>query len=161
MRGLILVLVALASTATAVSQQPSEASALVLKDLQGRELRLTNYRGKVVLVNFWATWCPPCRTEIPYLIKLQREHVRNGLQVIGITFPPQKRRDVRSFVRRLKIDYPIALGTERTKALFTTSDVLPLTVVLGRDGRVKNVVQGILYPEEFEQKIRPLLLDSH
>ena len=149
-------LVAFASTTSVVGQH-IEAPPLVLRNLQGRQIRLSSYRGKVVLLNFWATWCAPCRVEIPELVKLQRENAKRGLQVLGITYPPQKKAAVRSFVRRMRVNYPIALGNKETKALFTTSDVLPVTIVIDRDGTVKHVIEGILYPEEFDQKIKPLL----
>lgn len=137
--------------------QDSPPKQLILKDIQGRYIRLSDYRGKVVLVNFWATWCPPCRTEIPYLIKLQRDYRSRGLQVIGITYPPQKLAQVRRFVRRAKVNYPVGLGTEKTMSRFTTTETLPITVVIGTDGRVRDIIKGILLPEEFEQKIKPLL----
>jgi thiol-disulfide isomerase/thioredoxin len=130
---------------------------LTLKDTEGRYVRLSDYRGKVVLVNFWATWCPPCRTEIPDLIKLQRDYGSRGLQVIGVTYPPQKLREVRRFVRGAKVNYPIALGTKETKLLFSSSESLPMTIVIGKDGRVWDIIEGILLPDEFEQKIKPLL----
>ena len=129
--------------------QDSRPAQLKLKDIQGRYIRLSDYRGKVVLINFWATWCPPCRTEIPYLIKLQRNHRSRGLQVIGITYPPQKLAQVRRFVRRTNVNYPVGLGTEKTMALFTTSQTLPITVVIGTDGRIRDIIEGILVPEEF------------
>lgn len=130
---------------------------LTLKDIQGREIRLSDYRGKVVLLNFWATWCPPCRKEIPDLIRLQRDYRSRGLQVIGVTYPPQQLATVRRFVRRAKMNYPVALGSKETKLLFTTSEALPMTIVVGTDGRVRDIIEGILLPEEFEQKIKPLL----
>ena len=137
--------------------QDSRPAQLTLKDIHGRYIRLSDYRGKVVLVNFWATWCPPCRTEVPDLIKLQREYRSRGLQVIGVTYPPQKLAGVRRFVRRAKVNYPVALGTKETKLLFTTSETLPMTIVIGTDGRIRDIIEGILLPEEFEQKIKPLL----
>jgi thiol-disulfide isomerase/thioredoxin len=130
---------------------------LTLEDIEGRHIRLSDYRGKVVLVNFWATWCPPCRTEIPDLIRLERDYRSRGLQVIGVTYPPQKLADVRRFVRRAKVNYPVGLGTKKTKLLFTSSETLPMTIVIGRDGRVRDIIEGILLPEEFEQKIKPML----
>lgn len=136
--------------------QDSRPAQLTLKDIQGRYIRLSDYRGKVVLVNFWATWCPPCRAEIPDLIRLQREYGR-GLQVIGVTYPPQKLAEVRQFVRKAKVNYPIGLGTNQTKLLFTKSEELPITIVIGADGRIRDIIEGILLPEEFEQKIKPLL----
>jgi thiol-disulfide isomerase/thioredoxin len=137
--------------------QNSTPPQLKLKDIRGRAIRLIAYRGKVVLINFWATWCPPCRAEIPELVKLQRDYRSRGLQVIGVTYPPEKLTEVRQFVRRAKMNYPVALGTKRTKLLFTSNETLPMTIVIGKDGRVHEIIEGILLPEEFEQKIKPLL----
>ena len=130
---------------------------LTLKDINGRDIRLSDYRGKVVLINFWATWCPPCRAEIPYLMKLQHDYGSRGLQVIGITYPPQTLSEVRRFVRKKRMNYPIGLGTEKTKSLLTSSETLPTTVVIGADGRIRDIIDGILLPDEFEQKIKPML----
>ena len=137
--------------------QDSQATDFKLKDLQGRYVRLSDYRGKVVMVNFWATWCPPCRAEIPDLIRLQRDYGNRGLQVIGVTYPPQSLAEVRRFVRKAKVNYPIGLGTKETKLLFSTSESLPMTIVIGTDGSIRDIIEGILLPEEFEQKIKPLL----
>lgn len=137
--------------------QESRVAQLTFKDIHGRYVRLSDYRGKVVLINFWATWCPPCRAEIPDLIRLQRDYQSAGLRVVGITYPPQKLTTVRAFVRSLKVNYPISLGTKKTKLLFSESETLPMTIVIGRDGRVSDIIEGILLPEEFEQKIKPLL----
>lgn len=139
------------------SGQDSPPAELTLKDINGREIRLSNYRGKIVLVNFWATWCPPCRAEVPDLIRLQRDYRGKGLQVIGVTYPPQKLAEVRRFVRRAKVNYPVALGTKETKLLFTQSETLPMTIVIGTDGRIRDIIEGIMLAEEFEQKIIPLL----
>jgi thiol-disulfide isomerase/thioredoxin len=130
---------------------------LRLKDVQGHDLRLSDYRGKVVLINFWATWCPPCRTEIPDLVKLQHDYRSRSLQVIGVTYPPQKLAEVRRFVRRAKVNYPVALGTKKTKLLFTSSETLPMTIIIDRDGRIRNIIEGILLPEEINQNLKPLL----
>lgn len=137
--------------------QDSQPVEFTLKDIEGRNVHLSDYRGKVVLLNFWATWCPPCRAEIPDLIRLQREYGSRGLQVIGVTYPPQKLAEVRRFVRRAKVNYPVGLGTKKTKLLFTSSESLPMTIVIGADGRIRDIIEGILLPEEFEQKIKPLL----
>jgi thiol-disulfide isomerase/thioredoxin len=128
-----------------------------LRDLAGRPVRLSDYRGKVVLINFWATWCPPCRAEMPDLIKLQREHGKDGLQIIGITYPPERKARVRRFASKLKVNYPIALGTHETRALFSSDETLPLTVGIDRDGKVSEIISGILLRQEFDEKIKPLL----
>lgn len=153
-----IVLVALFITLPVVATgQGDKAPALALKDLRGRNLRLSDYRGKVVLLNFWATWCPPCRAEMPDLVRMQREYRGRGLRVIGVTYPPQTAAEVRRFVRELKVNYPVALGTKETKDLFDRSETLPVTVVIDREGNVREVIEGILLPAEFEQKIKPLL----
>jgi thiol-disulfide isomerase/thioredoxin len=140
-----------------VAGQSEKAPALVLKDLRGRNLRLSDNKGKVVLLNFWATWCPPCRAEMPDLIKMQREYRSKGLQVIGVTYPPEEIKEVRQFIRKLGVNYPIALGTKETKTLFDETETLPVTIVIDRLGNVRERIEGILLPEEFEQKIKPLL----
>jgi thiol-disulfide isomerase/thioredoxin len=137
--------------------QNNKAQALALKDLRGRTLKVSDYQGKVVILNFWASWCPPCRAEMPNLIKWQREYRGRGLQVVGITYPPYELREVRQFTRKLKVNYPVTIGTEETRKLFFQGDTLPLTIVIDREGIIREVIEGILLPEEFEQKIKPLL----
>lgn len=137
--------------------QAEKTPTLELKDLRGRTVRLSDYKGKVVLLNFWATWCPPCRAEVPDLIRWQREYGKAGLQVIGVTYPPTNRSAVRRFLRRHKVSYPILLGTRSTKSLFDEGETLPFTVVIDREGNVRERIEGILLPEEFEEKVRPLL----
>lgn len=137
--------------------QTGRAPTLVLKDIRGRTVRLSDYQGKVVLLNFWATWCPPCRAEMPDFIRMQREYRSKGLQVIGITYPPEEIEEVRQFVRKLGVNYPIALGTKEIKTLFDESGTLPVTIIIDRQGNVRDRIEGILLPQEFEQKIKPLL----
>lgn len=157
-RRIVVVLLLLAALrASGLGQDVRKAPSLVLEDLRGRTFRLSDYKGKVVLINFWATWCPPCRAELPDLVKWQREYRGRGLQVIGVTYPPEKIAEVRRFVRKLKVNYPVALGAKETKALFFQGETLPLTVIIDREGYVRDLIEGILLPEEFEQKIKPLL----
>jgi thiol-disulfide isomerase/thioredoxin len=156
MRAFVL-LILLAVPPSAATGQTPKAPAVELKDVRGRIHRLGDYKGKVVLLNFWATWCPPCRAEVPDLVKWQREHGKEGLQVIGITYPPTNLSEVRRFLRRHKVSYPVLLGTRATKTLFDAGETLPLTVVIDREGNIREHIEGILLPEEFEEKVRPLL----
>lgn len=153
----LLVALFLLITPAALAQAQDSAPPVVLKDLKGRTVRLTDFKGKVVLLNFWATWCPPCRAEIPELVRWQREYGSKGLQIIGVTYPPTNRRKVRSFVRAFRVTYPVLLGDKKTKALFDAGETLPFSVVIDREGKVRENIEGILLPEEFEEKVKPLL----
>ena len=136
---------------------PRTASALNLKDIHGRPVKLTDYKGKVVLLNFWATWCPPCRTEIPDLVKLQAKYRNRGLRIVGVTYPPEKITDVLRFKQKTRMNYRIALGTTETRSLFTSTETLPVTVVIDTEGAIRDVIEGIMYADEFDQKVKPLL----
>ena len=140
--------------------QEGMAPQFALKDVNGRIVRLRDYRGKVVVINFWATWCPPCRAEMPDLVRYQREYAKQGLQIIGITYPPETKTRVQRFARSLKVNYPIILGTSQIRDRFSSEEVLPLTVVINRDGKVNDIIRGILLPEEFDEKIKPLLIKN-
>ena len=156
-----IVFAALISFAPApVLRQEVKAPQFELRDLNGRKVRLSDYRGKVVLINFWATWCPPCRAEMPDLIRLQREHGKDGLQIIGVTYPPEQEERVRRFARTLKVNYPIVLGTREFKARYSSDETLPLTVVINRDGKISDIISGILLRQEIDEKIKPLLLKN-
>lgn len=157
MRKSVIALLLLLAPAPALAQTSRLEPALKLKNLQGRTFRLADYKGKVVLINFWATWCPPCRTEIPELVEWQRDYRQQGLQIIGVTYPPQRRAEVRRFARKMKMNYELVLGTKATKLLFTESETLPLTIVIDRAGNVSHVIEGIIFPEEFDEKIKTLL----
>ena len=154
LRGIVFVVMLIVFASGGVVAQGPQFE---LKDINGSTVRLSAYRGKVVLINFWATWCPPCRAEMPDLVRLQREYATQGLQIIGITYPPQNKTEVRRFASRLKVNYPIVLGNRQIRARFSSEEILPLTVVIDRDGKVKEVISGILLPEEFDEKIKPLL----
>ena len=152
----MLVLLILLTPPVALAQT-KRAPSLRLLDIKNYSFRLTDYKGKVVLVNFWATWCVPCRTEIPDLIRMQRQYREGGLRIIGISYPPERLPEVRRFARALRINYRVALRTKATKALFTTSETLPMTVVIDREGAVREVIEGIMYSDEFDAKVKPLL----
>ena len=157
MKNLLIALFILITPCAALAQTTRPAPQVVLKDLSGRTVRVTDFKGKVVLLNFWATWCPPCRAEIPELVSWQKAHGSKGLQIIGVTYPPTNRRKVRSFVRAFKVTYPVLLGNKKTKALFDKGETLPFSVVIDREGKVRENIEGILLPEEFDEKVKPLL----
>jgi peroxiredoxin len=94
---------------------------------------------------------------MPDLIKWQREYRRRGLQIIGVTYPPEDPAEIRKFIKSINVNYPIALGEKQTKAIFDEGETIPISVVIDKSGTVREVIQGIIFPEEFQQKIMPLL----
>jgi peroxiredoxin len=94
---------------------------------------------------------------MPDLVKLQREYGELGLRVAGITYPPERASRVRRLAAELKINYPLLFGTRRVASIYGVEDILPVTVIIDREGRVRDRILGILTPEEFEQKVKPLL----
>ena len=153
----IFLTLSLALFSAQIFGQEKKAPPLTLKSVEGKTLRLSDYRGQVVLINFWATWCPPCGAEMPDLIRLQKEYGKEGLQIIGITYPPEQLARVRRFTRALKVNYPVALGTRETRAGFSADQTLPLTVIIDREGTIRGTIAGILLPAEFDEQIKPLL----
>jgi peroxiredoxin len=151
----LLLLGAAAIEATAQQKAPD----LSFKDINGKTIRLPDFKGKVVLLNFWATWCVPCRAEIPDFVKNQTRYRARSLRILGITYPPEQRSEVRSFMRELKINYPVVIGTKETKQAFTSSETLPLTVLIDREGNIREIIEGIMYADEFNDKVKPLLSD--
>ena len=113
-----------------------------LKDLQGREVSLKSYRGKVVLLNFWATWCPSCRKEIPSMVKLYESYKNKGLEIIGINLDKLDKSGIEKFSLEYNINFPILLDpTGKTAALYGIT-ALPATFILDRNGKIQEKVAG-------------------
>jgi thiol-disulfide isomerase/thioredoxin len=132
---------------------------LVLKDLSGTEQRLSALKGRVVILNFWATYCIPCRKEMPDLAAIQNEYAALGVQVIGAsTDEAEDRAKVLQFVRETKVNFPIWMGaTPADMIKFGLGAALPGTVIIGKDGRVAKVISGVVNQADLKKQIDVML----
>jgi peroxiredoxin len=128
-----------------------------LKDASGKRQRLADYTGKVVLLNFWATWCGPCKTEIPWFVEFEKKFQPQGFTVLGVSMDEDGWKVVNPYLAEHKINYPIVLANEELNQLYGGIDALPTTLVIGRDGKVKFLHAGLVSREEYEKEIRQLL----
>lgn len=134
---------------------------LVLRDLSGSERSLSDYSGRIVVVNFWATWCVPCLAEMPLLASIQDRYATNGVQVIGASADqPKTQKQIPRFIGKLKINFPVWVGatTSHMQAL-GLGDALPATAIIDRDGKIVARIQGVLDKAELERLIEWLIGD--
>lgn len=129
--------------------------------LDGKPIRLSSLRGRVVLLNFWATWCQPCRAEIPEFNALQRDLEPKGLSVVGVSVSPIDTSDsIRSFQKDIKQDYTVLRGAEAIGSQFGNGPGLPVTYIIDREGRIRQKFNGPQTRESFETAIKPVLDES-
>jgi thiol-disulfide isomerase/thioredoxin len=143
-------------TSKPVSSAGNPAPEFLLTGLDGKPLSLADYRGKVVLLDFWATWCVPCRAEIPHLVDFQKQYGGQGLQVVGISMDDDAK-PVHEFYQQFKMNYPVALGTDKVATAYGGVLGLPITFLIGRDGRIVAKYVGETQMPVLEQKIQSLL----
>jgi len=127
-----------------------------LPELTGQTLDLSAYRGKVVLLDFWATWCDPCRDEIPHFVELQNRYRDQGLQIIGISMDDEPA-PVREFYQRFHMNYPVAMGNAKMGELYGGVLGLPIAFLIGRDGRIEAKHIGPTDSSVFEREIKTVL----
>jgi peroxiredoxin len=148
-----------ATSALQPTLPPSEvagmAPAFTLTDLDGKSVSLVDFRGKVVVLDFWATWCPPCKREIPDFIDLQKEYGSQGVQIVGIALDePDK---VKAFARQNGMNYPVLLGSTEIAVKYGGIEGIPTTFIIDKSGKIVNKFEGFRPREVFEAEIKKFL----
>jgi cytochrome c biogenesis protein CcmG/thiol:disulfide interchange protein DsbE len=126
------------------------------EDLDHREVHLAAYRGKVVLLNFWATWCSPCLSEVPRFVQWQRKYGGRGLQIVGVSMDDDEA-PVRAACRKYALNYPVVMGDEKLGELYGGVLGLPMTFLIDGNGRIRFTHEGATKLDVLEREIRELL----
>jgi thiol-disulfide isomerase/thioredoxin len=129
-----------------------------LKDVDNKDVRLADLKGKVILLDFWATWCGPCKIEIPWFVEFQNRYGKDGLQVVGVSVDDTVEK-LRPYVSELKMNYPVLIGLNRDDVQDAYGPMLgiPVAVVISRDGKVCARHTGLSSKDGFEREIKALL----
>lgn len=128
-----------------------------LKDVNDNTIRFADFKGKVIILDFWATWCAPCRMEIPGFIALQKKYAQQGLVVVGASVDEGGASMVKQFMEKLGMNYPVVLADEKMQDQFGGIEVVPTTFIIDRQGHIVKKYFGLTDQSEFEQEIKPLL----
>lgn len=122
-----------------------------LTDQDGEKIRISDYRGDVVILDFWATWCPPCKAEIPGFVDLHNRYGDEGLTIIGVSLDQTGWNDVRPFLKKHNVEYPVALGNRKIVEAYGGIRSIPTTFVIDPEGKIRKKYVGYKSAEVFEQ----------
>jgi thiol-disulfide isomerase/thioredoxin len=137
--------------------QSSPAPDFSLQSLDGKIMRLSDFRGKAVLLNFWATWCGPCKIEMPWFVDLQKEYGSQGLQIVGVAMDDASKEDIAKFAKDMGVNYPILIGKEAVGDEYGGVPALPESFLIARDGKIVDKIIGLRGKAEIEDAIKKAL----
>jgi peroxiredoxin len=137
--------------------QNQSAPDFSLTALDGKTLKLSDYHGKAVLLNFWATWCEPCKVEMPWFVDLQKKYGPQGLQVLGVAMDDAPTKDISDFAQKMGVNYPILIGKEEVGTQYGGVQYLPSTFYISRDGKIMDRVFGLVSRSEIEANVQKAL----
>ncbi len=131
-----------------------------LQSLDGKTVHLSDFRGKAILLNFWATWCEPCKVEMPWIVDLQQKYASEGLQVVGVAMDDASPDEIAKFTRQMGVNYPVVIGKDAVADSYGGLPFLPTTFYIGRDGKIVDKVLGIKGRGEIEDDIKKALAEG-
>jgi peroxiredoxin len=128
-----------------------------LTEVDGKTVKLSDFHGKAVLLNFWATWCEPCKIEMPWFVDLQKKYGPQGLQVIGVAMDDASPKEIGEFAQKMSVNYPVLVGKDAVGDQYGGIPYLPSTFYISRDGKVVDRVYGLVSRSEIENNIQKAL----
>jgi thiol-disulfide isomerase/thioredoxin len=132
-----------------------KAPGFTLRNLEGKKVSLADYKGKAVLINFWATWCPPCKLEMPWIVELRKQYAAQGFEVLGIDEDDAKDKGaVLKFVAKTGVNYPVLMGDDAVSKAYGGVEFLPTSYYMGRDGKIVEETAGLASRDEIEANIK-------
>ncbi len=131
-----------------------------LATLDGRRVKLSDFRGKAVLLNFWATWCPPCKIEMPWFVDLQKQYGKDGLVVLGVAMDDTEAPKIAEFAHEMGVNYQVLLGTDQVSDDYGDVQYLPTTFYVDRNGIIVDKAAGLFSREEIENDVKKILASS-
>ncbi|HYA17633.1 MAG TPA: TlpA disulfide reductase family protein [Bryobacteraceae bacterium] len=134
-----------------------QAPDFALRDSDGKLVHLSDFRGKVVLLNFWATWCGPCKYEIPWFIEFQNRYKGDGFTIVGVSMDDNGWAAIRPYMAAARMNYPVLLGNEKVSQAYGGIEALPTSLVLDRDGKIQYLHAGLAGKDEYREEILSLL----
>jgi peroxiredoxin len=137
--------------------QSTVAPDFSLEALDGKTMRLSDLRGKAVLLNFWATWCGPCKIEMPWFVDLQNQYASQGLQIVGVAMDDASKEDISKFAKDMGVNYPILIGKDSVGDQYGGVPALPETFLIARDGKIVDKIIGLKGKAEIEDAIKKAL----
>ena len=140
--------------------QGVQAPDFTLTTLDGSKIRLSDFRGKAVLLNFWATWCPPCKVEMPWFADLQKQYGKDGLVVLGVAMDDTEPATIAKFASELGVNYPVLLGTDKVSDDYGDVQYLPTTFYINRNGTIVEKLTGLLDRKDIEEAVQKALNSS-
>ena len=164
---ILLMAAVLGGCSSSLTTRAAEASAnsrkaapdFSLTGTNGVSVKLSNYRGKVVLLNFWATWCGPCKAEIPWFVEFEKLYKDRGFAMLGVSMDEDGWQAVQPFVKQRAINYPVMIGNDRVAQLYGGIDSLPSTFLIDREGRIASMHLGLVSRHDYEAEILKLIAE--